>query len=142
MRLTWKDAVTTVTMAVITALYVAYVQGVDVLFISGARWTAGAILLLGAAGGCAMGSADELYQGPRTAAVRTYTAIISVVGATALVAALVALITGNAIALAILFYGVAAMWLMATVRHALPGPTDFSGRDHHEVIGPEEVRRH
>ncbi|MFG1949247.1 hypothetical protein [Nonomuraea sp. NPDC048826] len=51
MRLTWKDAVATVAMGVITAVYVVFLQQADVFVLSSVRGAAIVILLVGGAGG-------------------------------------------------------------------------------------------
>ncbi len=56
MRLTWKDAVTTVFMGVIVAVYAAFLNGTSLWLISSARGTTAAVLVLGIVGGCALGA--------------------------------------------------------------------------------------
>jgi hypothetical protein len=58
-------------------------------------------------------------------------------------AAIVALITGDTTALAVLMAAMIVAWLVATTRHVLmtpPGPGP--GRDTHEVIHPEKTTVH
>ena len=98
MRLTWKDAVSTVFMAAIVVIYVAFLNSTTAWLISSARGTAAAALVLGIVGGCGMSAAAEQYQGQRA---RAYTSFASVLGATALVAGVIALITASTVALAI-----------------------------------------
>lgn len=137
MRLTWKDAVSTVFMAEIAVIYVAFLNSTTAWLISGARGTATAVLVLGTVGGCAMGAAATLYQDRRA---RAYTSSASVLGAIALVAGVTALITASAAALAILVVATLALWLAATARHALtPSAAPDGGRDAHEVIHPEKI---
>ncbi|GAA3167169.1 MULTISPECIES: hypothetical protein [Nonomuraea] len=54
MRLTWKDALTTVVAGVNVAIYVAATQGADLPVVGDVRGAAGAIVLLGLVGGCAL----------------------------------------------------------------------------------------
>jgi hypothetical protein len=54
MRLTWKDAVSTVFMAAVVVIYVAFLNSTTAWLISSARGTAAAVLVLGFVGGCAM----------------------------------------------------------------------------------------
>jgi hypothetical protein len=137
MRLTWKDAVSTVFMAVIAGIYVAFLNSSSAWLISSARGTAAAVLVLGIVGGCAMSATAELYQ-PGQA--RAYVTFASVLGATALVAGVIALITASTVALAILVVATLALWLMATVRHAFtPRAVSGGSRDTHEVIDPEKA---
>jgi hypothetical protein len=127
MRLTWKDAVSTVFMAAIAFIYVAYLNSTTAWLISSARGTAAAVLVLGVVGGCSMSAAAEQYQDRRA---RAYTSFASLLGATALIAGVIALITASTVALAILVVATLALWLVATVRHALT-----------EVIRPETTGR-
>ena len=137
MRLTWKDAVSTVFMAAIAVIYVAFLNSTTAWLISSARGTAVAVLVLGFAGGCVMSAAAAQYQGTPA---RAYTSFASVLGATALIAGVITLITASTVALAILVVVTLALWLVATVRHAftLPAVAD-GGRDSHEVIHPEKT---
>ena len=138
MRLTWKDAVSTVFMAAIVVIYVAFLNSTTEWLISSARGTAAAVLVLGIVGGCGMSAAAEQYQGQRA---RAYTSFASVLGATALVAGVIALITASTVALAILVVATLALWLVATARHAFTGPAvPGGGRHTHEVIHPEQTR--
>jgi hypothetical protein len=139
MRLTWKDAVSTVFMAAIVVIYAAFHGSTTAWLISSARGTAAAVLVLGIVGGCGVSAAAEQYQDARA---RLYTSLASLLGATALVAGVTALITGSTVALAILVAATLALWLVATVRHALTPPAaPGGGRDAHEVIHPEKTRR-
>ena len=137
MRLTWKDTISTVFMAAIVVIYVAFLNSTTAWLISSARGTAGAVLVLGIVGGCGMSAAAEQYQGQRA---RAYTSFASVLGATALVAGVLALITASTVALATLVVATLALWLVATVRHALTAPGVPGGsRRTHEVIHPEQT---
>ena len=138
MRLTWKDAVSTVFMAAIVVIYVAFLNSTTAWLISSARGTAAAVLVLGMVGGCAMSAAGQ-YQGTQAWA---YTSFASVLGAIALVAGVIALITASTAALAVLVVATLALWLAATVRHAFtPAAGPGGGRDTHEVIHPEKTGR-
>jgi hypothetical protein len=96
------------------------------------------VLVLGMVGGCGMSAAAEQYQGKRAWA---YTSFASVLGATALVAGVIALITASTAALAILVVVTLALWLLATARHAFTSPAAPSGGPYtHEVIHPEKTR--
>jgi NhaP-type Na+/H+ or K+/H+ antiporter len=137
MRLTWKDAVSTVFMAVIAGIYVAFLNSTSAWLISSARGTAGAVLVLGMVGGCGMSAAAQ-YQDRQGWA---YLSLASVLGATALAAGVIALITASTVALAILVAATLVLWLAATVRHAFtPWPVSGGSRDTHEVIDPEKAR--
>lgn len=137
MRLTWKDAVSTVFMAAIAVIYVAFLNSTTGWLISSARGTAAAVLVLGIVGGCGMSAAAGQYQDRRA---RAYASFATVLGATALVAGVIALITASTVALAILVAATLALWLVATVRHAFTRPAGpGGGRDAHEVIHPEKA---
>jgi hypothetical protein len=137
MKLTWKDVTSTVFMAAIVVIYAAFLNSTTAWLISSARGTAAAVLVLGIVGGCGMSAAAEQYQGKRA---RGYTSFASVLGATALVAGVLALITASTVALAILVAATLALWLVVTVRHALTPPGVPGGsRDTHEVIHPEKA---
>ena len=137
MKLTWKDAVSTVFMAAIVVIYAAFLNSTTAWLISSARGTAAAVLVLGIVGGCCMSAAAEQYQGKRA---RAYTSFASVLGATALVAGVIALITASTVALAVLVVATLALWLVATVRHAFTRPAVPGGSRHaHEVVHPEKA---
>jgi hypothetical protein len=143
MRLTWKDAVTTLFTAGIVAVYVAFeVQAVGPL-IDGVRGTAAIILVLGVFGGCSFGSAGELYGKVQTPMARALMVIATVLGLVALGAAIYALVTANAVALAVLFGATIALWLTATARHAFTTrtPPAAINRDVHEVIDSNATTR-
>jgi hypothetical protein len=137
MRLTWKDAIATVFMGAIVIIYVAFLNSTTAWLVSSARGTAAAVLVLGIVGGCGISAAAEQYQAKRAQA---YTSFASVLGATALVAGVIALITASTVALAILVVATLALWLVATMRHAFTPPgVPGGGRDQHEVIHPEKA---
>jgi hypothetical protein len=138
MRLTWKDAVATVFTAAIAVIYAMFLGSTTAWLISSARGTAGAVLVLGFVGGCGMSATARQYQDRRA---RAYTSVASVLGATALVAGVVALATASTVALAILVAATLALWLAATARHALTrSAAPGGGRDAHEVLHPEKTR--
>ena len=68
MRLTWKDAVSTVSMAAIVVIYVAFLNSTTAWLISSARGTAAAVLILGGVGGCVISAAGGQDQGPQARA--------------------------------------------------------------------------
>ena len=139
MKLTWKDAVSTVFMAAIAVIYVSFLNSTTAWLISSARGTAAAVLVLGIVGGCGMGAAAEQYQGKQAWA---YTSFASVLGAAVLVAAVIALITASTVALAILVGATLVLWLVATVRHAsVPRSAPGGSRDTREVIHPQKSGR-
>ena len=124
-------------MAAIAVICIAFLNSTTAWLISSARGTAAAVLVLGMVGGCGMSAAAGQYQGART---RACTSLASVLGATALVAGVIALITASTVALAILVLATLTLWLVATVRHTFSPAAGPSGdRDMHEVIHPEKT---
>jgi zinc transporter ZupT len=109
---------------------------VDLPLISSTRGTTAAVLILGVVGGCALGGAGEAYgERARTRETRIFIAIANVGGVIALIAAVVGLVFGSEIALAILVAATVGLWVIATSRHAFTTPAHPDrGRDHHEVI--------
>ena len=67
MGLTWKDAVATLFMAAVVAVYVAFLSGTSAWLISTARGATTAVLVLGFVGGCALGGLAEAYTGANSA---------------------------------------------------------------------------
>lgn len=118
MRITLRDSMATVVMALIVLVYVLYLNGTDFLLVSTVRAATMSILVLGVIG-CALGAADELYTGTRTAVTRAYAIVASVLGGTALVTAAFALIGGGETMFTIFFVATVALWLVATTRHLL-----------------------
>ena len=139
MRLTWRDAVSTVFMAAIVVIYIAFLNSTTAWLISSARGTATAVLVLGIIGGCGMSTAAQQYQAVQA---RAHTLIASAIGTTALIAGVVALITASTVALAILVVASLTLWLVATARRAFtPVAAPGGGRDAHEVIHSERTSR-
>ncbi len=142
MRLTWRDVVTTLFMGAIIGIYTAYMQGADGWMVSGTRGTAAGVLVLGVVGGCGLSRGDELYIRGRSAMTVMYTVLATALGATALVAAILALVTASGVALAVLFGTTMALWLASTLRHAFTAYGQFAlGPRTHEVIEQPHVRR-
>ncbi|WP_143591598.1 hypothetical protein [Thermoactinospora rubra] len=86
MRLTWKDAVAAAVTGTIVALYVAFLQGAQLPLLGSVRGTAGAVLLLGIVGGCAMSRGDALTE-PRSTERHVYVVLTGTLGVVALGAA-------------------------------------------------------
>jgi hypothetical protein len=118
MRLTWRDAMATVLTAGIVALYAAYLASEDLPLVSGARVIAGLVLVVGLVA-CAVGS-TAMTTGA-SAGLTVY--VGGTLGAAAFLAALVTMVTGAASTLAILVGATVALWLFATVRHAVTRTT-------------------
>lgn len=148
MGLTWRDGVTTLLMAALVAIYVAFLRGTDIWLISSARGTATAVLVIGMFG-CTLSATRDLYAGPHPQGGHMYRTITTVDGVFAFAAALVALVTGSTAALAVLVGMTLSLWVLATARHAftpprarepeMPGPA--RNRDNHEVIHQGDATR-
>jgi hypothetical protein len=137
MSLTWKDAVSAVFMTAIAVIYVAFLNSSTAWLISSARGTAAAVLVLGVVGGCGMSAAAADYHDGRA---RVYRSFASMLGTVALIAGVIALITASTAALTVLVTATFALWLAATVRHALtPRAVTGGSRDTHEVIYQEKA---
>ena len=142
MGLTWKDGVSTLFMGAIALIYLAFLDGTDLLLISSARGTTAAVLILGMVGGCMLSGAGDLYQGQQSQTVRAWRVIAAVWGAVALAAAVAGLASGSTVALGVLVAATGALWLAATLRHALtPPPATARSRDTHEVIHQDRAAR-
>ena len=130
MRLTWKDGLATLLTAGIVALYVAFLAGADLPLVSGPRVLAGVALVAGLSA-CALGASPD--GGVPSRSAKWFGGIL---GTTALVTAVVTLITGSEVALAILVGSTVALWLVSTVRHAFTGtgPARVSDRDLRALI--------
>ncbi|HZU55987.1 MAG TPA: hypothetical protein VFA06_08995 [Actinocrinis sp.] len=145
MRLTWRDAATVPFMAAIIAVYTAHLGGADGWLLASTRGNATAILVLGTVGGCALGSAAEVFEGDRrSTGVELYATLTGLLGLAALVGGAVALIAANGSALAVLFGATMALWVLSTLRHlftaAAPRPGGELGPYTHEVIDQPPVR--
>jgi hypothetical protein len=147
MGLTWRDAVATIVMGAIAGIYATFLGGTSAWLISSARGTTAAVLVLGMVGGCALSAAGDMYAGPlpgpQPRSRRVYEGIVSTGGVAAFATAVIGLITGSTVALAVLVAATFALWLIATTRHALtlpPGPP--GSRDSHEVIRQGDVTPH
>jgi hypothetical protein len=129
MRLTWRDDLAT--------LLVAAAGLVAFLWLSGAALTGMSPRTIGAivfALGFAACTSDKIEmanvygaEGNRRAPM-AYVALTSLLGLAALVAGVLTLVTGSETLLVALVTAMAALWLIATVRHATTGR---SGRPSH-----------
>lgn len=110
MRLTTRDAVASVFAGSATAMWAVHASGADPLGIMGVRPLAGVIFGLGV-GACLASDITTEPLSPR------YVRWMASLGVLSAVAAMVALVSGLRIPLAVLAITIAAMWLSATVRH-------------------------
>ncbi|HEX6931809.1 MAG TPA: hypothetical protein VF162_06685 [Streptosporangiaceae bacterium] len=140
MRLTWKDLVVTLFMGGIVAVYVVYLNGTSAWLISSARGTTTAVLVLGFVGGCVLGGLADAYTGAKSRSGLALTVVATILGLTALTAAVVGLVTGGTVALAVLVAATLALWLVATIRHAFFAPAGPAPRrEAHEAMHPAEM---
>jgi len=134
MMLTWRDAVSTLVTGAVIAVYLAFLGGTHLWLISSARGATAVVLILGVAGGCALSTAVGLATAADSAVVRVYLALAGLLGAAALAAAVMGLVTGSPAALAALVVLTVTLWLIATVRHAFTLPAfEAGGRGGHPV---------
>ncbi|MDX6394329.1 MAG: hypothetical protein QOJ73_5392 [Streptosporangiaceae bacterium] len=119
MGLTWRDAVSSLTILVIVIAYAAYLGGTTLLLISSTWATSAVVLVLGI--GCAVVAASDLYTRPQPRSGEVFRRITTVLGTIAVIAGLIGLITGSAHALEILvvvtitLLGTATFWHVLTI---------------------------
>ena len=108
------DAIATVLTGVIVGVYAGFLRGTSLWLISSARGTTATVLVLGIGAWVLhllartqFGSAEDLGW------------VAIMLSQVALIAAVIGLITGSTVALAVLVVGAAALWLIATARHAI-----------------------
>jgi hypothetical protein len=119
MRLTIRDGLATVFVAVAAAVYVPWVTGAALTGWS-VRVTAAVVFALGWAAcmtdqkqlAVVYGASSEGRRPPAA-----YVVLVSAIGAVALVAGVIALVTSSAALLATLAASMAGLWLVATARH-------------------------
>lgn len=142
MRPTRRDLFATLLVAAIIGIYTVYVRNTTGWVVSDTRATTGLVLVLGAAA-CALGQTDDLFPRNHRRATAPYVLWTSVLGITALSAAVVGTVSDSAAALTVLFGATVLLWASATLRHAYAAePADPAQRPErgprtHEVIEPE-----
>ena len=92
MGLTWRDAVSSCAIAVIFITYAVYRGGTSLLLISSAWATSAVVLVLGI--GCAVVASGDLYTRPQPRTGQVFRWIATGFGTIAVIAGLIALITG------------------------------------------------
>lgn len=135
MRLTWHDAAATVLVGAVVSLETLHLTGTDLPGLSSPRALTGVFLGLGLAA-CVTGAVkmDSLPT--------LYARWMAYLGTLAVVAGLAGLISGAQTPLFVLTATVAAMWVMATIRHltaTAPLVTDRALReliDKEQTVGP------
>ena len=111
MRLTLRDLGETLVVLALAAGYVGLVQAASWMPITSVRWFAVLFVVVGQAA-CALGAADALAD-------RTSGGAGFVLGPVALVAGLLAVVTGSETVLGVGVLAMAGLWLLTTSRHAL-----------------------
>lgn len=112
-RLGGRDVAATLVVLAAFGLYAWHLAAPGTAFIGSTRWIAVAGLVLGAIG-CSMAGPDAIRQTPAKW-------IGGVLGSIALVAAVVTLIAGSPIALAVYMAAFGLLWAATTVQHAVGG---------------------
>ena len=113
MRLTLRDAAETAVVVALTAGYVGLVQDASWVPLTSVRWFAVLFVVVGQAA-CAFGAADALAD-------RTSRGAGLVLGPVALLAGLLAVVTGSETVLGLGIVAMVGLWLLTTSRHALHG---------------------
>jgi hypothetical protein len=115
MRITWRDALATLFVALALVVYAAWAIGASIPGFGEVNAVAVAVLILGVAASISavVPGFAELLHGSRL-----YLVTASALGLLAVGAGLWAFLAGEAMALAGLVLVTVAMWAMSTVRHA------------------------
>ena len=115
--LTWRDLVSSATIAVMVLAYTAFIFGTRLLLLSSA-WAASAVeLVLGIL--CAVFAAGDLHTRPQPWHGVIFRKITTVLGSIALLAGLSGLIVNSGQAVEVLVVATAFLWLTATIWHVL-----------------------
>ncbi len=133
MRLTGKDLAATLFTGAVVGVYVAFLQGADLPFLGSVRGTAGVVLALGWVGGCALSGVGDAYTRKQTSPLLV--AVLTAIGAVALVAAVMALVTASEAALTVLVVSTVLLWFGATVRHMVARPTQLAATSTQDATG-------
>jgi hypothetical protein len=119
MRLTWRDALATLFVAAAVALYGLWLTGTAAAGTS-TRVLGAVVFGLGWAG-CVSDQREmaSVYgAGGYRRAPMAYVVVASLLGAVALAAGIMTLVSASEVMLAVLMAATIALWLLATVRHA------------------------
>ena len=120
MRLTWRDAITTLLVIAVVVVYYAYVNGTDLPIIDDVR---GALLVMGAAGlgTCIVGGSSG-YVGRNS-----YTTLMSILGIVAFAVIAFGLITAAEWTLTVLGIDIVLMWGAALLYRLFFAPAQRTG---------------
>lgn len=121
-RMGWLNAIATILTGVIVGIYVVFLGGTSSRLILTARWTIAVVLVLGI-------SAWALYaldshtrdSETRSPASQDFEGSATTIEGIALLTAVIGLITGSTVALAVLVAGALVLWLIA-IRRATTRP--------------------
>jgi hypothetical protein len=128
-RMGWQNAIATILTGVIVGIYVVFLGGTSSRLILSTRWAIAVVLLLGI-------SAWALYTldsytwdfGTRSQASPDFDGGATTIEGIALLTAVIGLITGSTVALAVLVAGALILWLIAILRAtARPKPVKSVG---------------
>jgi amino acid permease len=146
MRLTRRDVLATLFVAAAAALYALWQTGTAVVGMS-TRVLGALVFGLGWAGCMSdQGEMASVYgAGGRRRAPMVYVVVASLLGAVALVAGIMTLISASETMLAILVAATVVLWVLATVRHAVtsqghPSDQPVRGRTRPAPTGPAHPR--
>jgi hypothetical protein len=120
MRVTWKDAVTTLVTGGVVALYAAFLLEANLLLVSGPRAVAGAVLVLGLIGYLVVRDGQEYVSAGPIA--KNAIAMAKVWAGAALFFGIITMITGSETTLAALIGTTVGWCVVTTLRHALTRP--------------------
>jgi len=112
-RRTVLYATATVLTGLIVGVYAVFLSGTSGWLISSARGTTAIVLVLGIGAWALQSLARN-----QSLSARDVGPVATVLSHVALIAAVIGLITGSPVALAVLVVGATALWLLTTVRHA------------------------
>jgi len=113
--LTWRDLVSSATVAAMVIAYTLFIYGTRLLLLS-SPWAASAVeLVLGAI--CAVSAAGDLHTRPQPWQGVIFRKITTVLGSIALLAGLAGLIVNSGHAVEILVVATGFLWLTATIWH-------------------------
>jgi hypothetical protein len=120
MRLTWRDAVTSVLVGAAVIVYVLWAAGIALTTVSPTAIGVGVFALGWAACVANQRGTAVVYGVDRTKSrtTTTYAVATSVLGAVALLAGIAAIFTGSEPFVVVLLGALVALWLAATARHA------------------------
>ncbi len=127
-------ATATVLTGLIVGVYTVFLSGTNRWLISSARGTTAIVLVLGIGAWALQSLATN-----RSQSARDIGPVATVLSHVALIAAVIGLITGSPVALAVLVVGATALWLLATVQHAYTQPVHRGYRPPRETA-PAPVR--